>query len=74
MQSTATALESELLPSWFTPARFLDEHFNAEAYVADLRRFVSLEFSLVNGSDNRVLVLYVLFVMGSLYSTTSCLT
>lgn len=29
------------LPSWFTPQRFLDNEFDAEAYVADLRRFVS---------------------------------
>ena len=29
------------LPSWFEPERFLDAEFDAEAYVSDLRRFVS---------------------------------
>ena len=36
----ALALDGEALPSWFVPARFLDDEFDAEAYVADLRRFV----------------------------------
>lgn len=41
MQSAPKADEGESLPSWFVPKRFLEEHFDAEAYVADLRRFVS---------------------------------
>lgn len=41
MQSAPKADEGELLPSWFVPKRFLEEQFDAEAYVADLRRFVS---------------------------------
>ena len=44
MQSSTkvAAVDGEAaLPSWFTPQRFLDNEFDAEAYVADLRRFVS---------------------------------
>lgn len=44
MQSSAkvAAMDGDAaLPSWFTPQRFLDNDFDAEAYVADLRRFVS---------------------------------
>lgn len=40
--ASAVALESDkTLPSWFKPARFLHADFDAEAYVSDLRRFVS---------------------------------
>lgn len=44
MSTTAQSitLNSEsTLPSWFKPARFLDDTFDAESYVTDLRRFVS---------------------------------
>ncbi|KAK9784931.1 hypothetical protein WJX73_001855, partial [Symbiochloris irregularis] len=33
----------EGVPPWFNPARFLDQNFDADSYVADLRRYVPLE-------------------------------
>jgi hypothetical protein len=40
--ANAVSLDSDSsLPSWFKPARFLDVEFDADAYVSDLRRFVS---------------------------------
>ena len=38
------------LPSWFKPARFLDVEFDADAYVSDLRRFVSEQLHRHDGS------------------------
>jgi len=29
-------------PHWFKPERFVEPHFDAESYVADLRRYVGL--------------------------------
>ena len=31
----------EGVPPWFKPEKFLDQNFEAESYVADLRRYVS---------------------------------
>ena len=44
MTSSVTAVKLETdksLPSWFKPAQVFDADFDAEAYLSDLRRFVS---------------------------------
>lgn len=44
MTSSVTAIKLETdksLPSWFKPAQVFDADFDAEAYLSDLRRFVS---------------------------------
>ena len=38
---TAIKLETDKSSSWFKPAQVFDADFDAEAYLSDLRRFVS---------------------------------
>ena len=37
----------EGVPPWFKPERFLDQNFDADSYVADLRRYVSITSSVI---------------------------
>ena len=53
MSSSAIAVSLDgdnSLPSWFKPARLLYVEFDADAYVSDLRRFVSEQLQPHEGS------------------------
>lgn len=49
------AVMDSTLPLWFKPEKFLEPEFSAEAYVADLKRYVSGPLALQPASRSSLL-------------------
>jgi hypothetical protein len=45
--SSSPGLDAESGPLWFKPEKFLEPKFNPEAYVNDLKRYVSSSYEVL---------------------------
>lgn len=48
LESAGFAQKDDNPPHWFNPERFMEPNFDADTYVADLRRYVSIFSFLLN--------------------------